>query len=305
MPDNPTEPRREIPSTYFVKDRAGQDEMTRLKLQDKLITKGMGGVLPEQSDETVASFKRILDIGCGSGDWLIQTAKTYPHIPRLIGIDANSRLIDYALEQAMEEQLEDRVEFQVMDALMVLEFPQDYFDLTNVRFATSFLRTWNWPKLLKEMQRVTRPGGIVRLSDYERFTSNDPVTLRMCRYAGEAFFGAGHLFTEPEIGENYVECTVGVAHDLARLLDQYGFKNVQARQSVQECPGGTPEGENFAEDMRLGFRGIVPFMRKWRGLPDDYEESFQAMVDAMHRPDYMVSWSMLTAWGTKTSQPNV
>jgi ubiquinone/menaquinone biosynthesis C-methylase UbiE len=279
--------------------------MNRLRIQDELITKGMGGVLPELSDETIAGFKRVLDIGCGTGGWLAQTAKMYPHIPRLIGIDANSRAIDYALERALEEQVEERVEFQVMDALLVLEFPQDYFDLVNLRFGTSFMRTWNWPKLLKEMRRVTRPGGIVRLSEYERFSSNDQTTLRMLRYAGEAFFSAGHLFSEPGIGEDYVECTVGIAHDLERLLDQYGFKNIQARRSMQECPASTPEGEHFAEDMRLGFRGIVPFMRKWRGMPDDYETSFQAMVDAMHQPDYTVSWSLLTAWGTKTSQPYV
>ncbi len=305
MPDNPSEPRRELPNTYFVKDRTSVDEQTRLRVQDELITKGMGGLLPEQSDETVAGFQRILDIGCGTGGWLIQTAKMYPHIPRLIGIDANSHMIDYALERAMEEQVEDRVEFQVMDALLVLEFPQDYFDLVNLRFGTSFMRTWNWPKLLKEMQRVTRPGGIVRLSEYERFTSKDPATLRMYRYAGEAFYSAGHLFTEPEIGENYVECTVGVAHDLARLLNQYGFKDVQTRRSVQECPASTFEGESFAEDIRLGFRNIVPFMRKWRGMPDDYEATYQAMLNAMQQPDYMNSWVLMTAWGTKTSQPYV
>ncbi len=303
MSSNPDELRRQLPSTYFVRDRTSSDELTRLSLQDELITKGMGGVLPEQPD--TPGFKRILDVGCGTGGWLIQAAQTYPHLTRLVGIDANSRMVDYARERAMEEHVEDRVEFQTMDALLILEFPKDYFDLTNARFATSFMRTWNWPKLVSEMQRVTRPGGVIRLSEYERFTSDDPATIRMCQYAGEAFFSAGHLFTEAKRGENYVECTVGVAHDLERLLDQYGVKNIQAHRSVQECPAGTPEGESFAHDLRLGFRGIVPFMHKWRGLPEDYETTFQAMTDAMQQPGYMVSWSVLTAWGTKTSQPYV
>ena len=188
---------------------------------------------------------------------------------------------------------------EVMDALLVLEFPKDYFDLVNVRFATSFLRTWNWPKLLSELQRVTRPGGVIRLSEYERLSSNDPATLRILQLAGESFYGAGHLFSEGKIEDTYVECVVGVAHDLARLLDQYGVKNVQTRRSMQECPIGTPEGESFAEDFRLGFRGLMPFIRKWRGLPDDYETTYSAMLDAMERPDYVASWSVITAWGTK------
>ena len=33
----------------------------------------MGGFLPEQSDS--ATFRRVLDIGGGSGNWLIETAK--------------------------------------------------------------------------------------------------------------------------------------------------------------------------------------------------------------------------------------
>jgi len=303
MSSNPDDPRRELPSTYMMRDRANPDEMTRLRVQDELITGGMGGVLPEQPD--ASSFKRILDVGCGTGGWLIQAARTYPNLTRLVGVDANSHMVDYAQKRAMEEQVEDRVEFQAMDALLILEFPKDYFDLVNVRFATSFMRTWNWPKLLNELQRVTRPGGVVRLSEYERLSSNDPATIRMFQLAGEAFFGAGHLFSEGKVEETYAECVVGVAHDLARLLDQYGVKNVQTRRSTQECPIGTPEGESFAQDFRLGFRGIVPFVRKWRGLPDDYETVYQAMVDAMQKPDYVASWSLITAWGAKTSQPYV
>lgn len=303
MSSNSDDPRRELSSTYIMRDRANPDEMTRLRVQDELITNGMGGVLPEQPD--AASFKRILDIGCGTGGWLIQAAKTYPNLTRLVGVDVNSRMVDYARKRAIEEQVEDRVEFQTMDALLVLEFPKDYFDLANVRFATSFLRTWNWPKLLSEMQRVTRPGGVVRLSEYERLSSNDPATVRLFQLAGEAFFGAGHLFREGKVEENYAECVVGIAHDLARLLDQYGLKNVQTRRSAQECRSGTPEGESFTEDFRLGFRGLVPFLRKWGAMVDDYEDIYQAMLAAIQRPDYVAAWSLITAWGTKTSQPYV
>ena len=299
MSSNPNDPHRQLPNTYMMRDRANPDEMTRLRVQDELITSGMGGVLPEQEQQVANSFKRILDVGCGTGGWLIQAAKTYPNLTRLVGVDANSLIVDYARKRALAEQVEARVEFQVMDALLVLEFPKDYFDLVNVRFATSFLRTWNWPKLLSELQRVTRPGGVIRLSEYERLSSNDPATLRILQLAGESFYGAGHLFSEGKIEDTYVECVVGVAHDLARLLDQYGVKNVQTRRSMQECPIGTPEGESFAEDFRLGFRGLMPFIRKWRGLPDDYETTYSAMLDAMERPDYVASWSVITAWGTK------
>ena len=302
MSSNPIEPRREYPSTYFIKD-ANQDEMTRLAIQDELITDGMGGVLPEQPDSTI--FRRILDVGCGAGGWLIRAAKTYPITTRLVGVDVNSRVIDYARKRALEEQVEDRIEFQVMDALLILEFPKDYFDLVNVRFATRLMRTWTWPQLLDELQRVPRPGGGIRISEYVGITSNDPATIRLFQLLGDAFYGAGHLFSEGKVEETSAEGVIGVAGDLARLMHQYGVKNVQTRRSTQDCPIGTPPGESFAHDMRLGFRGTMPFIRKWRGLPDDYETVYQALLDAMQKPDYVTTWSVITAWGTKTSQPYV
>ena len=55
--------------TYFVANRSDEDELMRLQIQDQLLTDGMGGVLPEQADPTI--FERVLDVGCGTGGWLI------------------------------------------------------------------------------------------------------------------------------------------------------------------------------------------------------------------------------------------
>src|SRR5689334_9711081 len=89
----PTKPKREHPSTYFVQDRSNMTEMERIHFQDQLLTTNMSGVLAEQPDP--ARFESVLDVGCGTGGWLIELAKTYPHIKRLVGVDISSRIIDY------------------------------------------------------------------------------------------------------------------------------------------------------------------------------------------------------------------
>src|SRR5579884_3798709 len=187
-------PRREHPSTYLVQDRDNQEEFTRLQLQDQMITERMGGILPEQPDPTV--FKRVLDVGCGTGGWLIETAKAYPEMMQLFGIDISGKMLNYARAQAKEQQVSDRVEFLVMDAVRMLEFPTHFFDLVNTRFAVSFLRTWEWPKLLQEAQRVSKPGGIVRFTEIDfAAESNSPALNRLHHLGIQAMHQSGHYFT--------------------------------------------------------------------------------------------------------------
>lgn len=154
---------REHPSTYFVENRSRADDLARLQIQDQMLTEAMGGVLPEQADPT--RLQRVLDVGCGTGGWLIEAARMYPSLSMLVGIDVSTCMVECARAQAAAHHLSDRVAFQVMDALRMLEFPDDFFDLVNQRSGVSFLRTWEWPKLLQEYQRVIRPGGVVRISE--------------------------------------------------------------------------------------------------------------------------------------------
>jgi tRNA G46 methylase TrmB len=68
--------KQELHSTYFVQDRSNKEELTRIAIQDQMLTASMGGVLPERTDTSL--FHRVLDVGCGTGGWAIEAAKTYP-----------------------------------------------------------------------------------------------------------------------------------------------------------------------------------------------------------------------------------
>lgn len=283
----PPEPKREQPSTYFVQDRANQEELKRLQIVDHITTAGMGGVLPEQPDPT--AFRRVLDVGCGTGGWLIELAQTTPTCTTLHGVDASLKYIEYARAQAAAAQVSDRVEFHVADALRMLEFPNASFDLVNHRLAASWLRTWDWDKLLQEYQRVTRPGGVVRITEPEvMVVGNRPALTRLSELFLQAFYQAGHAFTPTNDG---------VIGELARLLHQHGLQQVRTRAYTLQYRADTPEGQLFFEDIRLLYRTILPFLRKWMRVPDDYEEIYQQMLSDMQQPDFVATWGLLTAWG--------
>jgi ubiquinone/menaquinone biosynthesis C-methylase UbiE len=287
----PPESQNEHPSTYVVEDRSNQEELNRLRIQDHLFTSTMGGVLPEQPDPTI--FARVLDVGCGTGGWLIELARTLPTCKVLVGVDVSRTFVEYARAQAEAAGVSDRVEFHVADALRMLEFPTSFFDLVNHRAGMGWLRTWDWRKLLEEYQRVCRPEGVVRITEAEWAVSTSPALSRLSDLIVQAFARAGYIFTPARDG---------LTSHLAPLLQQHGLQQVQTRVSTLQYHAGTPEWHAFYEDITLVFRTVLPFLRKWTQVPEDYEEIYQQMLREMQQPDFVATLDLLTAWGQPKDQ---
>ena len=285
---NKDQQRIEHPSTYFVQDRANLDELTRLTVQDRMMTMTMGGVLSEQPDPTI--LQRVLDVGCGTGNWLIEVAREYPTILLLIGVDISGKMLDYAREQATAQGVADRVEFHVMDALRMLEFPSDFFDLVNLRLGIGYLRKWDWPKLIEEFKRVTRPGKIIRFTEGDIAPeSSSPALTRLFDLQIEALVNAGNLF---EPGDR------GIADKIAGLLERAGLEEVQTHTYKSAYQPGSVAAQYLIEDFQRLFRTITPFLRKWTHLPDDYDTLYQQMTSEITQPDFWIGGNgITTTWG--------
>jgi ubiquinone/menaquinone biosynthesis C-methylase UbiE len=278
---------RELASTYFVQDRHNQKELTRLQIQDQMITTSMGGVLSEQVDPT--SFGQVLDVGSGTGGWLTEAAKMYPKLYQLVGVDISSTMVTFAQAQAEAQQVDDRVKFYVMDALRQLEFPSSTFGLVNLRFGCSYVRIWEWPNLLVEMLRVCRPGGVVRLTEPTVIQqSSSPALIQLCDMLQHALFLAGYLFEQTSIG---------ITAHLAGMLQQYGAQHVQMKDYALEYRAGTAEGQAFSQDMIYAFQTLRPFIARRGCVPKDYDTIYQQACSEIQQPDFQATWTFRTAWG--------
>ncbi len=286
MPEHIDPRGQDNPSQYFVEDRSSNPEMIRLMIQDYAVTSGMGGPLAEQPDP--ASLHRVLDIGCGPGGWLLETAFRYPHM-ELTGIDISWRMIEYARAEAQARKLSDRVEFLVMDALRPLDFPDDSFDLVNMRFGSSFLLVTDWPGLLGELLRVTLPGGIVRVADAEAWESTSPACNRINQMLLCALYRSGHLSS----------VYMGMTKVLDRLLSESGCQQVQSKDYAVEFIAGTVGGQNFYEIARFGFQTLLPFLQKMGCASEDYDALYEQALIEMQQPNFRATWPLVTAWGTK------
>ena len=286
-------PHPEHPSTYVVQDRSNQAELRRLHIQDQMTTACMDGVLAEQSDPTL--FQRVLDVGCGPGGWLIEAARTYPTMKLLVGVDVSRTFVEDARQQAEAGQVSDRVEFHAMDALRMLEFPAGFFDLVNLRAGMSWLRTWDWRKLLQEVRRVTRVGGTVRVTEFEVVPqSTSPALTRLCTLFMQALYHAGHLFA-PE--------SAGITSQLESLLIRHGFEHIQTHVYTIVSRVGTQEWQGLVETIRLSGQTFAPFLEKWTRLPDDYAALCQQALREMQQPDFLATGRLLTAWGSRSGVP--
>jgi ubiquinone/menaquinone biosynthesis C-methylase UbiE len=283
------EKKQELSSTYIVQDRSNKEELIRLNEQDQLMTTLVGGLLPELDDP--GRFQNVLDVGCGPGRWQTDLAKAYPSIPMLVGMDISERMITYARGQAQAAQVDDRVTFQVGDALRTLAFPANSFDLIHQRLGISFVRKWEWPTLLSEYQRVCKPEGIIHISETALLPeTNSPALRRLAELLIEALYRAGHFFTQE--GE-------GVTRHLEATMRQYGIAQVQTKVYplvYHNCPETQLA---YVENVQRIFRTMLPFLRKWIKLPFDYQEIYRQMVVETQRPDFVATQTLMTAWGTK------
>jgi ubiquinone/menaquinone biosynthesis C-methylase UbiE len=199
-------------------------------------------------------------------------------------------MMAYARTQAKSQGLDDRVEFKTMDALRILEFPPSSFDLVNQRLGFSWLRTWEWAKLLQEYQRVSRPGGIIRITEpsitatYE----HSPALTKLNDIALETCYRSGRLF---------VNSADGVMCEVVRLMTQHEIRDVQSRVHTLVYQAGTAELQHFCDDMTLFYRVGLPYFQKWTNVPSDYQDLYQQALKEMQQPDFVVTSTVLTAWG--------
>jgi ubiquinone/menaquinone biosynthesis C-methylase UbiE len=281
--------KNERESTYFVLSRDAED-LLRLVDQDQLLTAGMGGVLAEQ-DNPAARFRRILDVGCGTGGWLLDTARAYPNIQQLYGIDISQSMIHYARAQALAEQMSDRVEFQVMDALRMLEFPTESFDLVNLRIGGSFLRTWDWPKILREFKRVTRPKGVIRIVEGQiPIANNSPAFSELWSIGFDVGYQSGFYF-EP--------CRDGCTRFLGPLLQQHATQNVFQHDYVIHVNRDYEYLDVFRKDMKLLLQLLPVFWRRFTRLREDYDKLYIEACRELDDPDFTADWIQNTFWGSR------
>jgi len=273
----------------YVLDAENAAEMARLMIQDRLITKAMGGVLPEQSD--LSQVHRVLDIACGPGGWLLEMVTQYPHLHG-VGVDISQLMTAYAANLAASQELSN-IDFQAMDVTQGLKFPDYSFDFVNGRILTGFLLTQQWEALLQECARITRPGGVLRLTEVEWGFTNSAALDILTEYTARAFYLSGHTFSPR--GR-----TIGTSNVLRMLMRKAGYEQIEQHAHVVDFSAQTEAHDSNVQNVLVIYKMIQPFFLAMQvSTAEELQELYTQLEQDMQKDDFCAVDYYLTVRGRK------
>ena len=246
----------ESESNTYINDPESGAEMARLLDQDRLLTKAMGGLLPELGSD-VDTLRDVLDLACGPGGWAQELAFKYPHM-HATGVDISQSMVGYARMQAQIRGL-DNATFTVLDVQKPFEtFPETSFDLVNGRTMAGFMKKDSWPSVVAECARILRKGGILRLTEVDHWgTSNAPAFSKMMDLTYLAVWYGEHSF-DPS------RRSFGVTPLLERFASQAGLEVIGSRAYAVNFSSGQVANRSMYDNFKVFFKLVEPFLIKIR-----------------------------------------
>jgi SAM-dependent methyltransferase len=265
--------RRHLPQVPYLlpKDML---ETQRMDFQFYLIRSILHGnhASPLRSD--VAS---ILDVGCGTGRWVIEMARTFPGA-QVVGLD---------IEPPQSGQiLPPNARFVLENLLNGLPFADRSFDFTHQRLMVLAIPAAHWPTVVGDLVRVTRPGGWVELLEGgDVFLNAGPAAQRFLAWWREASRTRGF--------------DASLMERLGRLLLDTRLRGVQMRTlQVPVGKWGGHTGALLEKNMLAGFPALKPLLCTQLSLsPQEFDATLAELAEEGDR--YQTSYQYYLAYGQR------
>ena len=128
-----------------------EQEQSRLNFQHRCLYSAIGNHYLAPLHPNVAT---MLDVGTGTGIWPGEMARLFPQA-HIVGVDISATALEYTSSSAYT--------FCLADVLKGLPFPDRQFEYVHQRLLVAAIPAANWPAVIHELVRITRPGGWVEL----------------------------------------------------------------------------------------------------------------------------------------------
>ncbi|CAG8514754.1 4555_t:CDS:2 [Acaulospora morrowiae] len=231
------------------------DEADRQTMQHFIYRHLWEGNFSAPVNEILTDGARILDVGCGSGTFLLDMATEFPN-SHFIGIDVSSNF--------PKEIKPANLDFFQSDILEGLPFRDGLFDFVYIRFMEFDIKKDDWPKIFLEVARVLKPGGYIEIMEKNYTLINEPPSSTIIR---ERFY-------------KFMKEKYRVEHDLGNTIDQMkkslNFTDIQ--HEARELPVGS-WGGNLGKGVETTYHWHIMSLRKLLFSQDISDEEFKKEVD--------------------------
>lgn len=250
----------------------GESEISRLNFQHYMFRYAFG----DDYSAPIESVRTILDVACGTGRWAREMARRAPGAT-VIGFDINQDQLQASLAEGLDV-IPENCTFVQGDALRTFAFPGAGFDFTMARACSAFIPVAQWPFVVGEMARVTRPGGWVEVRDFGLVRSSNPALNEMTvKFANMAAARGIHPGAGPLL-KQYLQS--------ARLNDIH-VRHIRVRSGSQRA---TRAGQLMLSDYLALLGRIAPAVEKagiesadrWRMLLQQAQTATRASPDEQY-----------------------
>ncbi|KAG0269004.1 hypothetical protein DFQ27_005109 [Actinomortierella ambigua] len=255
------------------------EEMDRLHLQHYVVRHAFSGNTRAKFDGKI--HRDVLDVGCGPGTWILEMSTEHTET-NFTGIDISA---------VWPTEIRPRnCRFQVINAFEGLPFDDNTFDFVYQRFMIMAYPATAWPFVVSELVRVTKPGGIIELTECPVSTkANGPEMER--------------LLAVLESGCNAKGLDTKAAKKLEGWLKDAGLESVTAcHASIPVGSWGSKVGQLMKENTAALWTSLRGFIKELTGMNDQQYEAVIRRIMAECEVSKCYT-NCYCAWGIKPFPP--
>ncbi|CAG8536881.1 10678_t:CDS:2 [Ambispora leptoticha] len=243
-------------SAYFGAN--DDEEAYRLSRYHDAIKEIWGGLFNSPVEEKLSNGARVIDIGCGSGIWILDMAQRYPK-SKFVGIDISPIL--------PTENLPPNVKFIQYNVLDGIPCEDSSFDLVHQKFLVGAYTESQWEeKVIPEIIRLARPDGWIELLEGDIIISNGSVTQRVAR-ALHDFMKSRGLYAN-------------IGKEVPRMLERTNaFSEIRNQHKIIKL--GKKHGKSSEETLRFFTSGLTSSRAGLSAWMNVIPEHYDALVETV------------------------
>ena len=246
-----------------------------MKLQEYLYRERL--LVPVEVD--LSKVWRMLDVACGSGQWVRDMATWSPDMT-VVGIDRQEEVVEQARRLSHIWRL-DNTGFLVGDMHHMDAIEDDSFDLVHARFLGPLVAPQQWPALLQECLRVCRGGGTLVWTEAAFPSTNSAACLHWWEWMKQAITRLGY--------------TPDVTPYMERLLGDVDSRHVRRVETVLDISVDTSLHTQAYRHISSLLDAMKPVLLT-TGVADEQELDAvcQQMAIDVYGDPFQATWTLTT-----------